>query len=127
MIKYSRQREAIKHCLMNRCDHPTAEMIYRSIKDDYPNLSLGTVYRNLSLLAEMGEIRKITSTGGPDRFDSYTTPHYHFCCRECGSVIDLDLAFSEGLNALAATKFAGKIEQHTLQFSGICPDCLQNK
>ena len=75
----------------------------------------------------MGEIRKITATGGPDRFDCCTTPHYHFCCRECGGVIDLDLAFSEGLNALAAAKFAGKIEQHMLQFSGICPDCLQNK
>ena len=127
MIKYSRQREAIKQCLMSRHDHPTAEMIYRSIKDDYPNISLGTVYRNLSLLSELGEIDKITVTGGPDRFDGKTVPHYHFFCRKCGCIMDLELTFSEGLNALAAARFPGVIEKHTLQFTGICPDCLHNK
>ncbi len=127
MIKYSRQREAIKHCLMSRHDHPTAEMLYQSIKDDYPNLSLGTVYRNLSLLSELGEVKKIITADGPDRFDGNTAPHYHFFCRQCGHMIDLDLAFSEGLNALAAARFSGVIEEHTLQFTGICPDCLHNK
>ena len=60
MIKKSRQREAILQCLVNRYDHPTAETVYLSIKDDFPNISLGTVYRNLSLLSDLGEIQKIT-------------------------------------------------------------------
>ena len=60
MIKKSRQREAILQCLVNRYDHPTAETVYLSIKDDFPNISLGTVYRNLSLLLDLGEIQKIT-------------------------------------------------------------------
>ena len=62
MIKYSRQRESIVNFLASRTDHPTAETIYQNIKKEFPNISLGTVYRNLSLLEEIGEIIKI-STG----------------------------------------------------------------
>ena len=90
MIKRSRQREAIRQCLTGRYDHPTAETVYMSIKDEFPNISLGTVYRNLSLLSDLGEIQKITVSGGPDRFDGNPAPHYHFSCRECGCVMDLD-------------------------------------
>ncbi len=71
-LKYSRQRESIRNCLCSREDHPTADMIYASIRQEYPNISLGTVYRNLSLLVETGEIRKIT-TDGADRFDATLT------------------------------------------------------
>lgn len=78
MIKRSRQREAIRQCLAGRYDHPTAETVYMSIKDEFPNISLGTVYRNLSLLSDLGEIQKITVSGGPDRFDGNPAPHYHF-------------------------------------------------
>ena len=76
MIKRSRQREAIRQCLTGRYDHPTAETVYMSIKDEFPNISLGTVYRNLSLLSDLGEIQKITVSGGPDRFDGNPAPHY---------------------------------------------------
>ena len=80
MIKRSRQREAIQQCLMGRRDHPTAETVYLSIKDEFPNISLGTVYRNLSLLSDLGEVQKITVSGGPDRFDADVSQHYHFLC-----------------------------------------------
>ena len=76
-LKYSRQRESIKLFLMNRKDHPTADMVYVNMREKFPHISLGTVYRNLSLLAEIGEITKI-STEGPDRFDANQNPHYHF-------------------------------------------------
>lgn len=126
MLKRSRQREAIQQCLAGRFDHPTAETIYISIKDDFPTISLGTVYRNLSLLAELGEIRKLSTGVGPDRFDAVTAPHYHFTCRRCGGVMDLDIAPSEELIATASASFPGKIEEHTVQFYGICAECLQN-
>ena len=57
MIKRSRQREAIRQCLTGRYDHPTAETVYMSIKDEFPNISLGTVYRNLSLLSDLVTIQ----------------------------------------------------------------------
>ena len=69
MLKYSRQREAIKTFLAGRYDHPTAETVYLGIKEEFPNISLGTVYRNLSLLSDIGEIQKLSTGIGPDRFD----------------------------------------------------------
>ena len=124
MIRYSRQRECIKNCLANRCDHPTAELIYQEVKRDFPNISMGTVYRNLSLLADMGEIRKITMEAGPDRFDGNIRPHYHFICRICGCLADIQLKDPNHLNRLAQEEFDGLIEEHSIQFSGKCPACM---
>ena len=78
VIKYSRQREAIVKFLEERKDHPTAEFIYNNIREEYPNISLGTVYRNLSLLVELGKITKVTCDDGNDHFDPNIKPHYHF-------------------------------------------------
>lgn len=125
MIKYSRQRESIRNCLANRCDHPTAESVYLSMKDEFPNISLGTVYRNLSLLSDMGEIRKISTGVGPDRFDGNLTPHYHFICKKCGCVMDIQLGSQENLLALASENFSGIIEEHLIQFYGVCPVCMK--
>ena len=77
-LKYSRQRESIKENLMHRRDHPTADMIYTDIRKIYPNISLGTVYRNLALLSDLGEIRKLTVDGGADRFDGNISPPQPF-------------------------------------------------
>ena len=74
-LKYSRQREAIKDFLMTRKDHPTADVVYENIKKIYPNISLGTVYRNLSLLSEIGEIQKLSNFGGADHFDGLSLIH----------------------------------------------------
>ena len=91
MLKYSRQREAIKTFLAGRYDHPTAETVYLGIKEEFPNISLGTVYRNLSLLSDIGEIQKLSTGIGPDRFDGNPAPHYHFICKHCGSILDLSV------------------------------------
>ena len=122
-LKYSRQREAIKDYLSSVTTHPTADNVYMHIKEEFPNISLGTVYRNLSLLSDLGEIQKITVSGGPDRFDGNPAPHYHFSCRECGCVMDLDMPSQEQLNQIAAEQFDGTIENHSILFSGLCPDC----
>ena len=90
-LKYSRQRESIKEFLMTRTDHPTADTVYENMKIIYPNISLGTVYRNLSLLSDIGEIQKLESFGGADRFDGRTDPHCHFICTGCGCVQDLEM------------------------------------
>ena len=85
-LKYSRQRESIKVCLQGRKDHPTADMLYTDVRKEFPNISLGTVYRNLSLLSELGEIKRLTTGDGPDRFDGDTSTHHHFICRKCQCV-----------------------------------------
>lgn len=125
MLKYSRQREAIKNFLMTRKDHPTAETVYFHVKEDFPNISLGTVYRNLGLLADLGEIQKIPAKDGGDRFDGNAEPHYHFFCTECGCVMDLDMEPMKEIDALADKSFSGVIEGHTAEFYGKCPDCAK--
>ena len=97
-LKYSRQRESIKANLMSRHDHPTADALYASIREEFPNISLGTVYRNLNLLVETGEILKLTCGNGPDHYDGNVAPHYHFVCRDCGQVYDMELDEMADLN-----------------------------
>ena len=76
-LKYSRQRESIKNYLLHTEEHPTADTVYMHVREEFPNISLGTVYRNLNLLAETGDALKIPTPSGGDRFDGKTTPHYH--------------------------------------------------
>lgn len=122
-MKYSRQRESILQYLRSATCHPTAEDIYHHIQTDNPNISLGTVYRNLTLLSDLGQIQKISTLDGPDRFDGNFLPHYHFVCRECGKVQDLEMDALDHINLLAAHNFAGTIEGHVTHFFGKCPDC----
>ena len=122
-LKYSRQRESIKQYLMGRHDHPTADAVYMGVREEFPHISLGTVYRNLSLLSDLGEILKF-SVNGVEHFDANVMPHYHFTCRHCHSVLDLDIPHMEGINAEANASFGGIIENHLILFHGLCPDCL---
>lgn len=123
-LKRSRQRECIKEFLIGRYDHPTADMVYSHVREQFPNISLGTVYRNLSLLSELGEIRKITCNG-PDRFDANTMPHCHFICNCCGSVSDLTFEEEPSFKNLQPKDFGGIIETVNLDFSGICENCIK--
>ena len=125
MMKHSKQRDCIQEFLMTRQDHPTAETVYMNIRKDFPRISLATVYRNLSLLAELGEIQKISTPDGPDRFDARVEPHAHFSCDQCGSVLDLEMENIGDLDALAGKSFAGKVLGHSILFRGICPACLK--
>lgn len=128
VIKYSRQREAIKDFLMTRKDHPTAETVYLNVQKTYPNISLGTVYRNLTLLSELGEIQKLHLGDGIDHFDWDTKPHYHFLCTGCGSVLDMDYygEAEESLDRTADESFPGKITGHVTYFQGLCPACCKD-
>lgn len=122
-LKYSRQRESIQQFIKTRKNHPTADMVYANIRELYPNVSLGTVYRNLALLTELGEIRKISITDGGDRFDGNTLPHYHFICTKCHDISDVKMDEMKEMNQLAGKDFEGTIEGHLLQFYGTCSRC----
>lgn len=124
-LKYSRQREVIKESLINREDHPTADMIYMDVRETFPNISLGTVYRNLQLLTDLGEIQKLNVGDGVDHFDAKTFPHYHFICTECGSVIDLQMKNIDTIKDIAGVNFDGQIAGHITYFYGICGNCCK--
>ena len=122
-IKYSRQRESIQSFLMSRDDHPTADTIYEELRKDFPNISLGTVYRNLALLEELGSIIKITSRTGADRYDAKTELHNHFICKKCNCVLDLEMDSIDHIKKVAAEHFDGSIDSYVTQFYGLCGDC----
>ncbi len=120
-LRNSKQRDAVLRNLSERFDHPTAEDVYLDLKRDMPSISLATVYRNLKLLESEGMIIKIT-TDDSDRFDGHTHEHYHFTCKDCKRVLDLELKDGTDLNNLTKD-FGGTITSHALMFFGICPDC----
>ena len=122
--RYSRQRELIYEALRQTEQHPTAEMIYQWLKPANPSLSLGTVYRNLALLSDLGEIMKITTDGGADRFDGNATRHHHFICTKCHRVMDLDMPSIDGIMETAQQCCTGKIQNYVTHFYGICGDCI---
>ena len=122
-LKYSRQRQVIKDFLMTRKDHPTADVVYMNVKHEYPNISLGTVYRNLSLLTELGEIRRLRMGDGVDHYDADTSHHYHVICTECGSVADLKAHSIDNMINLSDLDYDGKIQGQVTYFYGVCADC----
>lgn len=122
-MKYSRQRELIRNYLASTTSHPTADKVYDEIRKEIPNISLGTVYRNLNQLAEAGEILKVSCGDGCDHFDGNPNPHYHFICKSCHCVLDLGMRPTTTLDALANEDFEGTIEGSVTYFFGICPSC----
>ena len=128
--KYSRQREALLKELYSRCDHPTADTLYLSLREKIPNISLGTVYRNLSRLAESGKIQQIF-VDGPDHFDGDITEHSHFFCKKCATVFDVTIPTALELGDLVKENIADSVDKQVIQFYGTCKKCaaleLQNK
>ena len=102
-------------------------MVYQAIKEEYPNVSLGTVYRNLNFLVNQGEVQKISCGDGIDHFDYDISNHYHFICKNCNCVIDLEMESISHINIIAASKFEGEIEGSVSYFFGTCPKCKEKK
>ena len=121
--RYSRQRELIYEASRQTEQHPTAEMIYQWLKPANPSLSLGTVYRNLNLLADEGAIRRMAFP--VERYDAKTMPHPHFCCDQCGAVYDLHLPYDAELDRQALLASGHDVTGHEVVFHGICTKCKQ--
>lgn len=125
LSKYSKQRELLLSILKERKDHPTADELYMSLREQVPNISLGTVYRNLALLSTGGTIQKITSPDSADRFDYNAEAHYHFLCTHCGAVIDVDMPLQNEIDDQTAALLNAQVEGHSTLFYGKCSACLQ--
>lgn len=121
--RMTKQRKKILEVLKSTDCHPTADWIYEKVKEEIPNISLGTVYRNLNVLKEMGKIMELNYGSDHSRFDGVPENHYHFRCIECGKVMDLDIDVQEELEAKAAAEIPGEIDYHRTEFFGYCDEC----
>ncbi len=108
--------------LCNSDNHPCAKSVYECLKEQYPNLSLGTVYRNLAYFKEEGAIVSVGTVNGEERFDSNTMPHAHFICESCGNVYDIfDERLTTVCEMLDNDDFT--VKRHSITLYGICKNC----
>lgn len=122
VITLTEQRRLIYEIVMQACNHPTAEEIYLEAKRKRPSIAIGTVYRNLGILSENGDILHIPIIDGPDRYDKTLSPHEHMTCTLCGRVVDAKIGnLIEHLRALSGLD----IKSYELNLKGICPCCLE--
>ena len=122
-MNFSRQREIIYEQVRNFPVRPTAEEVYRALKNDNPNLSLGTVYRNLNQLSEAGMLLKIPIADGSDRFDGRTDRHYHMICEKCGRGFDVELDCLDAIPQTGLQATGHHITRVTLNLKGVCAEC----
>lgn len=123
--RMTKQRKEILRVLKSTKSHPTADWIYEKVKNKIPNISLGTVYRNLNVLADQKKITVLDYGSSHSRYDGNPNHHYHFKCKKCGGVYDLNIDFDMNLNEKINNKTEFTAHSHRLEFSGICPDCQQ--
>lgn len=122
----TRQRRVILDILMDSCSHPTAEMVYLEARRILPNISLGTVYRNLNFLRDQGTVREIRPTeGGSSRFDSAHTPHAHFHCVNCNGLLDIPLPAALDNLRFPETDKISAVSAIDLHVIGSCSDCAE--
>ena len=122
-MKHSHKRDAICEVLKLKRDHPTADMIYERVREKYPEISLATVYRNLSQLCSDGAIIKI-GAAGRERYDIDTSDHTHFFCDECGEVYDIFSTLRLDGLANAESEIGGEINFAHITFHGQCKECI---
>ena len=126
--KRFRKRDAILECLRCSKAHPSAEMLFNQLKPQIPDLSMGTVYRNLTLFKEQGLCSSVATVSGVERFDGNTAPHVHFICTDCTAVTDLPaIKVPEELNREVINQTGGQVDQCQLTFTGQCHQCLNKK
>ena len=125
-MNYSRQRKMIYDALCCTNEHPTADVIYRELREECPRLSLATVYRNLTQLCDAGMARRLRVNGSPDRFDANTRPHYHFCCEKCGEVSDVALP-ENILKTLLSLDIGCEVVECDVIYYGACAECAAEK
>lgn len=122
-MRSTRQRSLIIEALRKTNAHPTAAWIYEKVREQCPQISLGTVYRNLNLLKEKGTIRELKFGKNTARYDGNVEFHHHMVCLECGKLEDVSCTISPDLIKGLETMKGYKIIGHQMEFKGICPEC----
>ncbi len=121
------QRQILLEELCRKRWHPTADELYAVVREKMPRISLGTVYRNLEVLAEQGLIRKLDTGGHQKRFDGTAKPHYHVRCIRCNRLDDVTVDGQRDLLDSIDDAAGYAISGYLLEFVGICPKCQQHQ
>ena len=122
--RFSKKRQAIYDALFASREHPSAECVYQTLKAEYPDLSLGTVYRNIKNMVASGDVLCVGTVEGKERYDAHVEPHAHLVCRNCGTVVDMDITPEMALQCQAIAR-ANQVELDlsSLHFTGLCSKC----
>ncbi len=126
-MRITNQRQVILEELRKVTSHPTANEVYDMVRKRLPRIGLGTVYRNLELLADCEIIKKLKVGGEQKRFDGNPAPHYHIRCSQCGRVDDVDVEPNQDLEQKAALSSGYEILGHHVEFTGRCTACQEQK
>lgn len=120
----TKQRKIILKTLQGRTDHPSADIIYQFVREQLPQISLGTVYRNLEVLTELGVVTKLNYGSGQSRYDSRTDEHHHFRCSVCGQIEDIPFCLElEPLDLNHPWVQARSVTESRVELAGVCPAC----
>ena len=127
IVRRSKKRDAMLELMRGTTCHPSADWVHQRMREQFPDVSLGTVYRNLNQLSEEGLIKSVGVIHGQERFDACTAPHSHFICNRCGAVIDLPDCVSEETITPLGEEYGFVEQYHELQIFGFCKDCASAK
>ncbi len=117
------QRALVLDAVRSLHNHPTSADVYDVVREKHPNISRATVYRNLGVLSERGDVLRVEVPNGADRYDFFNDPHYHAKCRVCGQIFDVDMPYCPDLASQVLDTHGFKIEGHEIIFDGVCADC----
>ena len=126
-IRKSRQREAILGVVKRTNKHPTTDWVHEQAKKMFPNMSLGTTYRNLRLLTIGGMISELTEFGKPSRYDGITEHHSHFQCTECGEIRNVNGNRNSDITEEVAKETGATVSNQVMSFRGVCQRCQAQK
>ena len=127
IVRRSKKRDAMLELMRGTTCHPSADWVYQRMREQFPDVSLGTVYRNLNQLSEEGLIKSVGVVRGQERFDACTAPHSHSVCNRCGAVIDLPNCVSEETIAPLGEEYGFVEQSYELHIFGLCKDCRNSE
>lgn len=126
-MKYSKQRNLILETVVKNPIHPTADQVYSQLHEENPTLSLGTVYRNLNLLSDIGQLRRICVPNGSDRYDGRLDRHFHIICDKCQKVYDVENRLKLDIERHVQKETGYRVNEIDVVMNGICPDCQKKE
>lgn len=121
--RMTKQKRVILEVLRSTTSHPTADWVYEQARKQLPDISLGTVYRNLNFLRDIGEIMELNYGSTFSRFDGNPENHYHFACKECGKVFDIDITIAYEMEKSVENNTGFQVDSHRIEFYGTCCHC----
>ncbi|NMP38396.1 MAG: transcriptional repressor [Clostridiales bacterium] len=127
MQRNTLQRELVLDAVCSLKNHPTPEQVYDYLSERYPSISRSTVYRNINILCQNGQLLRVEVPNAADHVDQTTRPHYHMVCHGCSRVFDVDSDISAPLSNGIGSRNGFRIDGCYVIYTGLCPECLKKQ